>query len=373
MSGPGWWSWRRIACASGGGKPVARDAIRAASIRGASERASPNVRHSAAEDVDFERSLRSASDDGGRIEHASSFSRVIRPPSFAIIPLAKEGAERRQALGCLRAPVRRAIDAGPQAFASRTERAFAVRAPGDARLSALHRGDFLAPEPARDEASRRCLSIASWPASCIRGPLVVAEGGFPDASRVRGYEPRAQDTASRSDSGSSPETPSTNGTTVTVSQIEVVVNERLRLSIKLCAAAMRAPHLPGLSRQAHAQRNAHDNREYTVRSVDHSALITARIRNAKAAPCLTQRGSGSCTRIERDYFTVRRMSCERMRTASIGIFLRAPRLAVGFAVVELGDDTVQIKVLLPGDHPDGNQFGLSSCASGASSIGNSGT
>ena len=30
---------------------------------------------------------------------------------------------------------------------------------------------------------------------------------------MRGYEPRAQDTASRSDSGSSPETPSVNGTT----------------------------------------------------------------------------------------------------------------------------------------------------------------
>jgi len=52
-----------------------------------------------------------------RSEHTSSFSRVVRPPSFANSSLTpREGAERRQALGCS-GTRRRASDAGPQASA----------------------------------------------------------------------------------------------------------------------------------------------------------------------------------------------------------------------------------------------------------------
>ena len=56
--------------------------------------------------------------------------------------------------------------------------------------------------------SKRAFTVCELLASAPSGG-----GPLPEASRVYGYEPHAQDTASRSDSGSSPETPSTNGTT----------------------------------------------------------------------------------------------------------------------------------------------------------------
>ncbi len=78
-------------------------------------------------------------------KHASSFSRGIGPPRFAFSLFKKRGVERRQALGCIGTRFK----SGPvtQVRASPHGAAFAVRAPGDARLSALHRGGLLTPSP----------------------------------------------------------------------------------------------------------------------------------------------------------------------------------------------------------------------------------
>jgi hypothetical protein len=74
---------------------------------------------------------------------------AMAPPRFANSPRDNEGAERRQALGCS-GTRRRTSNVGPQVLAKHlASRADHLRSPraGDARLSALHRGDFLAPSP----------------------------------------------------------------------------------------------------------------------------------------------------------------------------------------------------------------------------------
>src|SRR5262245_48585085 len=43
----------------------------------------------------------------------------------------------------------------------------------------------------------------------------------------------------------------------------------------------------------------------------------------------------------------------------LGIFARAPGLAVGLAVIELGDDAIKTEGLVPGHHPDGSQLRFS--------------
>jgi hypothetical protein len=120
---------------------------------------------------------------------ATSFSRGIPPPSFATFPRMNEGAERRQALGCLRGTRSRASDAGPQASTDASHPAqIRLRSLRDARLSALHCGDLLAPSlPWRNGRASGALGFA-----LVRShdPLVVADGRCcPDASRGRGYEP----------------------------------------------------------------------------------------------------------------------------------------------------------------------------------------
>ena len=63
---------------------------------------------------------------------------------------------------------------------------------------------------------------------------------------MRGYEPRARDTASRSDSGSSPETPSVNGTRKMVSYTESKSKFACVLLIALCVAGCsNRPHPEG--------------------------------------------------------------------------------------------------------------------------------
>src|SRR5262245_49039739 len=88
-----------------------------------------------------------------RVAFAAQFSRTtLRSresqglPRFAVVPLMKEGAERRQALGACEAPFCVRTNDGPRVPA---QIAHAVRAPGDARLSALHCGGLLASGTAR--------------------------------------------------------------------------------------------------------------------------------------------------------------------------------------------------------------------------------
>ena len=82
-----------------------------------------------------------------------------------------EGAERRQALGCLRGTRSRASDAGPQgeiarALRPRADQLAQSAQPGDARLSALHRGDLLAPVP-RGMTFGRCTARRCHRLRCI--------------------------------------------------------------------------------------------------------------------------------------------------------------------------------------------------------------
>ena len=143
-----------------------------------------------------------------RIAQASSFSRGTSSSEVCCVPSQPmRGAERRQALGCS-GTRRRASDVGPQALARRLAfqrersplgappRRLLVPDPPWRNLRALHMSGAL--------GSR----IGAFARSARSGGRAV----LPDASRGRGYEPRAQDAASRSDSGSSPETPSVNGT-----------------------------------------------------------------------------------------------------------------------------------------------------------------
>jgi len=134
------------------------------------------------------------------------------PPSFAVsLTTHSEGAERRQALGCS-GTRRRANDVGPQAL-----RAPASHDAGCSPLGAPPRR-LLAPGP--PWRNRRALHMSGALRSRIGAFARSARSGgravLPGASRGRGYEPRAQDAASRSDSGSSPETPLVSGTARTI-------------------------------------------------------------------------------------------------------------------------------------------------------------
>jgi hypothetical protein len=128
---------------------------------------------------------------------ASSFSRGISSSEvcFVFPPRTMQGGRSADRRSGAAAPV-----GGPVMVARRRSRGALRPMTRDVRLSALHRG-ILGSGPARDEASE-----ASPSASSSR-PLVVAEGSVSGASREHGYEPRARDAASRSASGSSPETP----------------------------------------------------------------------------------------------------------------------------------------------------------------------
>ena len=146
-------------------------------------------------------------------------ARHFIPPSFAILPLAQsEGAERRQALGCLRGTLRGPVTQARRRGIARVlrPRADRLRSPraGDARLSALHGGGLLAPTRLGDPFGRCTVSgalrsrIAAFARSARSGGRAVS----PDASRGSWLRASPQDAASRSDSGSSPETPSVSGT-----------------------------------------------------------------------------------------------------------------------------------------------------------------
>jgi hypothetical protein len=134
------------------------------------------------------------------------------PPRFANVPITQsEGAERRQALGCLRGTLGRASDAGPQALArrlaSRTDQLAQSARRGRSPLGAPPRR-FIGPGPALVKLSGGAQrgGALSLTLAHSRVPLVVAEGRVsPGASRGCGYEPRPQDAASRSAFGSSPE------------------------------------------------------------------------------------------------------------------------------------------------------------------------
>ena len=104
----------------------------------------------------LERAFRSkCGNAGSESRHSLSFSRGISASEACSIPLAQgEGAERRQALGCLRGTPSRADDASPQALRG------ASRLSGDARLSALHRGGCW-PGPAQRDARKASPSAPS--------------------------------------------------------------------------------------------------------------------------------------------------------------------------------------------------------------------
>ena len=104
------------------------------------------------------------------------------PPRFAFSPLQERGkrsADRRTGAS---APVR----SGPvtQVRASPRREAFTVCAPGDARLSALHRGGLLASGPARDESFAMLPSLSNHWACELLASARSAEGGSPVASRA---------------------------------------------------------------------------------------------------------------------------------------------------------------------------------------------
>ena len=119
-------------------------------------------------------------------KHASSFSRVITTSEVCSLSLSQEegggaptGARVQRHPFCERTMT--------QARASPRREAFAVCAPGDARLSALHRGDLLAPGPPwphlQGVAHERCPSTSALLRSQV--PLVVAGGRCcPVASRA---------------------------------------------------------------------------------------------------------------------------------------------------------------------------------------------
>src|SRR5688572_9120367 len=97
--------------------------------------------------------------------------------------------------------------------------AFAIRAAGGRSPLGAPLWRFFGPEPAR------ITSLWTLPSAAVSSgfhrlhsqvPLVVAGGRCcSGASREHDYEPCTQDAASRSDSGSSPETPSVSGTDLT--------------------------------------------------------------------------------------------------------------------------------------------------------------
>ena len=98
------------------------------------------------------------------------------PPSFTVSLISNEGSGAPKGARVHRHP----FVSGPmtQVRASPRREAFTVCAPGDARLSALHRGGLLASEPAwaipRGVAHERCPSVRH---GCVHTvPPVVAEG-----------------------------------------------------------------------------------------------------------------------------------------------------------------------------------------------------
>jgi hypothetical protein len=148
---------------------------------------------------------------------ASSFSRVIRPPSFVYFPSHMRGSG---------APIGARVQRHPYAGQSRrpagAKRCASHPMTRDARLSALHRGDCWL-RARLDETVGRCTAAVPFNLASVHShvPLVVAGGRvFPVASRVLlARQPAGR--RSRSDSGSSPETPSVNGT-----RTRVRANER---------------------------------------------------------------------------------------------------------------------------------------------------
>src|SRR5262249_14624882 len=108
------------------------------------------------------------------------------PPSFANLPTQKvREAERRQALGCLRGTRSRASHVGPQGEIARpcvpAQLAYASHAPGDARLSALHRDGFLAPGPPGETIGHwrpRC-RVAAFAGPARSGGRAVSPGRLP--------------------------------------------------------------------------------------------------------------------------------------------------------------------------------------------------
>ena len=91
--------------------------------------------------------------------HVFVLARHISSEVCNLSLLKKREAERRQAPGCIGTRFVR----GPltQVRASPRREAFTVCAPGDARLSALHRGDLLAAGPARDESFAMLPSLSN--------------------------------------------------------------------------------------------------------------------------------------------------------------------------------------------------------------------
>ncbi len=166
------------------------------SFRGAAKRRARNP-YAAANDMDS--GLLAALGPGMTTvcsEHAPSFSRGKSPPSFAMFPRTNEGSGAPTGARVLARHPSRASDAGPQGEIARPRiprrSACAVPRAGDARLSALHCGDFLAPGP--PWRNRRALPRAAVSSGLAlvhsHDPLVVADGRCcPDASRGRGYEP----------------------------------------------------------------------------------------------------------------------------------------------------------------------------------------
>ena len=135
------------------------------------------------------------------------------PPRLACSPSHKEGAERRQALGCS-GTRRRASDVGPQA---RGRRARTAHDAGRSPLGAPPRR-FIGPGRLRlgRATFRALLARLSTRSPCRVWPFTrsARSGGRAVYPGPPGAWLRAspQDAASRSDSGSSPETPSVSGT-----------------------------------------------------------------------------------------------------------------------------------------------------------------
>ena len=131
-----------------------------------------------------------------------------------MFPRGAREAERRQALGCGGTRLGAGPNVGPRVPARISFRS--PRAGGRSPLGAPPRR-FFGPEPAWRILRALHMSGAldsAWVHS--HDPLVVADGRCcPGASREHGYEPCTQDAASRSNSGSSPETPSVSGTRLT--------------------------------------------------------------------------------------------------------------------------------------------------------------
>ena len=215
------------------------------------------------------------------IVHASSFSRGKISSEVCQCSLVERGSGAPTGARVQRHPFLWAGHSrGPRA--SPRGSAFAIRAPGDARLSALHCGDLLAAGPARDETpcdvavAQRCHWACEHLASARNGG-----GRGSGASRERGYEPCTQDAASRSDSGSSPETPSVSGTGSHIGALQSIPSQGLLCTSLVIAAAERVS-----SRDAIAQSYPRDIPRFWRDGEAASALIVI-------VPSPRVRGEGS--------------------------------------------------------------------------------